>query len=210
MCTWSGSRCPSSIRLSFCSASLRNTSPKYFRNSPYNAFRRPFGINTTWYLHSHFEWLKLSYSSIQFLLCVCFAAHAWSLLDGLPYLSNFACLPGRAGGTPISLALDRVNRRFLQKGKVLPSGEASPGLFPVENELHGGGGNSLDSVSSHREPPSLSIVSFPGVCQTSRFSGGRSWCVNSRREVSCCARCEAAGFWRSEERRVGKEGRTRW
>jgi len=24
-------------------------------------------------------------------------------LDGLPYLSNFACLPGRAGGTPISL-----------------------------------------------------------------------------------------------------------
>jgi hypothetical protein len=34
---------------------------------------------------------------------VCFAAHAWSFLDGLPYLSNFACLPGRAGGTPISL-----------------------------------------------------------------------------------------------------------
>src|SRR5664280_995836 len=103
MCTWSGSRCPSSIRLSFCSASLRNTSPKYFLRSPYNAFRRPFGINTTWYLHSHFEWLKLSYSSIQFLLCVCFAAHARSFLDGLPYLSNFACLPGRAGGTPISL-----------------------------------------------------------------------------------------------------------
>src|SRR5664279_81585 len=103
MCTWSGSRCPSSIRLSFCSASLRNTSPTYFLRSPYNAFRRPLGINTTWYLHSHFEWLKLSYSSIQFLLCVCFAAHARSFLDGLPYLSNFACLPGRAGGTPISL-----------------------------------------------------------------------------------------------------------
>ena len=50
-----------------------------------------------WYLHSHFEWLKLSYSSIQFLLCVCFAAHARSFLDGLPDLSNFACLPGRAG-----------------------------------------------------------------------------------------------------------------
>src|SRR5664280_2357983 len=103
MCTWSGSRCPSSIRLSFCSASLRNTSPTYFLRSPYNAFRRPLGINTTWYLHSHFEWLKLSYSSIQFLLCVCFAAHARSFLDGLPYLSNFACLPGRAGVTPISL-----------------------------------------------------------------------------------------------------------
>src|SRR5664279_2800271 len=108
MCTWSGSRCPSSIRLSFCSASLRNTSPKYFLRSPYNAFRRPFGINTTWYLHSYFEWLKLSYSSIQFLLCVCFAAHARSFLDGLPYLSNFACLPGRAGGTPISLVFLRI------------------------------------------------------------------------------------------------------
>src|SRR5664280_1233119 len=66
------------------------------------------GINTTWYLHSHFEWLKLSYSSIQFLLCVCFAAHARSFLDGLPYLSNFACLPGRAGGTPISLVCSRA------------------------------------------------------------------------------------------------------
>src|SRR5664279_5173226 len=113
MCTWSGSRCPSSIRLSFCSASLPNTSPKYFRNSPYNSFRRPFGINTTWYLHSHFEWLKLSYSSIQFLLCVCFAAHAWSFLHGLPYLSNFACLPGRAGGTPISLVVENHDLIFL-------------------------------------------------------------------------------------------------
>src|ERR1019366_3621981 len=119
MCTWSGSRCPSSIRLSFCSASLRNTSPKYFRNSPYNAFRRPFGINTTWYLHSHFEWLKLSYSSIQFLLCMCFAAHAWSFLDGLPYLSNFACLPGRAGGTPISLAYRHPAQRHF--GQINPA-----------------------------------------------------------------------------------------
>src|SRR5664279_5624335 len=117
MCTWSGSRCPSSIRLSFCSASLRNTSPKYFLRSPYNAFRRPFGINTTWYLHSHFEWLKLSYSSIQFLLCVCFAAHARSFLDGLPYLSNFACLPGRAGGTPISLGcFSNGNGRIIAHG----------------------------------------------------------------------------------------------
>ena len=103
MCTWSGNRCPSSIRLSFCSASLRNPSPRYFRNSPYSAFRRPLGINTTWYLHSPLEWLKLSYSSIQFLLCVCFAAHAGSCLDGRQYLSNSECLPGRAGGTPISL-----------------------------------------------------------------------------------------------------------
>ncbi len=30
-------------------------------------------MKTTWYLHSHREWLKLSYSSIRFLLLVCFA-----------------------------------------------------------------------------------------------------------------------------------------
>jgi hypothetical protein len=27
----------------------------------YNTFLRHFGMKTTWYLHSHFEWLKLSY-----------------------------------------------------------------------------------------------------------------------------------------------------
>jgi hypothetical protein len=37
-----------------------------------------------WYLHSHFEWLKLSYSSIQILLDVCLAAHSEKFLDGLP------------------------------------------------------------------------------------------------------------------------------
>ena len=44
---------------------------KCFRRLPYNTFRRHFGINTTWYLHSHFEWLKLSNLFIQFLLEVC-------------------------------------------------------------------------------------------------------------------------------------------
>src|SRR5258708_18787092 len=68
MWTWSANRCPSSIRLSFCSASLRNTSPKCLRRLPYDTFLRHFGIKTTWYLHSHFEWLKLSYSSIRILL----------------------------------------------------------------------------------------------------------------------------------------------
>ena len=43
-----------------------------------------FGIKTMWYLHSHFEWLKLSYSSIRFLLDVCLAAHLEEFLDGLP------------------------------------------------------------------------------------------------------------------------------
>src|SRR5258708_11016419 len=68
MWTWSANRCPSSIRLSFCSASLRNTSPKCLRRLPYNTFLRHFGIKTTWNLHSHFDWLKLSYSSIRILL----------------------------------------------------------------------------------------------------------------------------------------------
>src|SRR5271168_4464520 len=100
MWTWSASKWPSSIRHSFCSASLRNTSPKCFRRLPYSTFLRHFGINTTWYLHSHFEWLKLSNSSIQSLLEVCLAAHLSESLDGLPQMSNCYCLPGRAGGSP--------------------------------------------------------------------------------------------------------------
>src|SRR5215471_11234027 len=65
MCTWSARRCPSSILLSFCAASLRNTSPRWGRSSAYSVFLRHLGMNTTWYLHSHFVWLKLSYSSID-------------------------------------------------------------------------------------------------------------------------------------------------
>ena len=53
MCTWSGIKCPSSIRLSFCAASFLNTSPRWRRNSPYSAFPRHLGMNTTWYLQSH-------------------------------------------------------------------------------------------------------------------------------------------------------------
>ena len=54
-CTWSGSRCPSSIRLSFCPASCPTTSPSYRRSSPYSAFRRHIGMNTTWSLQSQTE-----------------------------------------------------------------------------------------------------------------------------------------------------------
>lgn len=57
--TGSSSRCPSSIRRSFCPASLRNTSPQWFLNCRYNVLRRHFGINTTWYLHSHLLWLRV-------------------------------------------------------------------------------------------------------------------------------------------------------
>jgi hypothetical protein len=47
---------------------------------------------------------------------VCFAAHAWSFLDGLPYLSNFACLPGRAGETPISLGSAGLRAGLFHRG----------------------------------------------------------------------------------------------
>ena len=34
--------------------------PQIFPRSLYNVFLRHFGMNTTWYLQSHFVWLKLS------------------------------------------------------------------------------------------------------------------------------------------------------
>jgi hypothetical protein len=67
-----GSRCPSSIRLCFCSASVPNTSPRCRRSSPYRVFLRRFGMNTPWYFDSHFAWLRPSISSIAKLLRVCF------------------------------------------------------------------------------------------------------------------------------------------
>src|SRR4051795_2003816 len=100
MCTWSGIRWPSSIRLSFCAAKRRRTSPRYGRSWPNRAFRRPFGMNTTWYLHSHREWLRLSNSSIVPRPSVCLAAHGSERHDGPPNMSNFCCLPGIAGGLP--------------------------------------------------------------------------------------------------------------
>ena len=69
ICTWSDIRCPSRMRLSFCSANFRNTSPRCRRSCSYNVLRRHFGIKTTWYLHSHLEWLRLSGSSIGILQC---------------------------------------------------------------------------------------------------------------------------------------------
>src|SRR5579863_8699337 len=86
MCTWSTIRWPSSIRLCFCSARRRNTSPRCCRSSLYSVLRRHLGMKITWYLHSHLLWLKLSYSSIRDLLLVCLAAHdleflGWSVLQ---------------------------------------------------------------------------------------------------------------------------------
>src|SRR5262249_923094 len=69
-------------------------------------------MKTTWYLHSHFVCLKLSYSSIDGSLFVCLAAHEpefhrWASAVQprlLPELSNFYCLPGRAGGSPLVIS----------------------------------------------------------------------------------------------------------
>src|SRR4029450_6602430 len=69
--TWSCTICPSTMGLPRCPASSRNTGPRKPRILPYTAFLRPFGIKTTWYLQSHFEWLRLSYDDvvIQFAPC---------------------------------------------------------------------------------------------------------------------------------------------
>jgi hypothetical protein len=53
MCTWSGCRWPSSIRLSFCAPNLWNTSPRCRRICPNIVFLLHLGMNTMWYLHSH-------------------------------------------------------------------------------------------------------------------------------------------------------------
>src|SRR5690349_8031258 len=57
-------------------------------------------MKITWYLHSHFEWLRLACSSIVGFPLVRLAAHEWKSLDGLLEMSNFYCHPGRAGGSP--------------------------------------------------------------------------------------------------------------
>src|SRR5689334_12996380 len=121
MCTRSGIRWPSSIRLSFCVAKRRRTSPRYGRSWPNKALRRPFGTNTTWYLHSHREWHRLSNSSIVARPSVCLAAHGSERHDGPPNMSNFCCLPGIAGGLPLfihaehqAVARDQVGRALVR------------------------------------------------------------------------------------------------
>jgi len=47
-------------------------------------------------------WLELAYSSIQFLLFVCLAAHAEEFLDGLQEMSNCYCHPGKTGSSPFA------------------------------------------------------------------------------------------------------------
>src|SRR6516162_9757277 len=71
MWTWSCTICPSTMVLPRCPASSRNTGPRKPRILPYSAFFRPFGIKTTLYLQSHFEWLRLSYDDVVLPFAPC-------------------------------------------------------------------------------------------------------------------------------------------
>ena len=73
-----GSRCARSdnnrstfVRRSTCPVDRRTISPGCRLNGLYYTLRRYLGINATCYLHSRFQWLRLSRSSIGILLaCV--------------------------------------------------------------------------------------------------------------------------------------------
>lgn len=58
-CTWSLCKSPSNILPSFCCANSCNVSPKCGRKFLNINFFLYFGIQITWYLHSHFVWFKL-------------------------------------------------------------------------------------------------------------------------------------------------------
>jgi hypothetical protein len=81
MCTWSGIRCPSSIRLSFCSASFPKTSRRCRRNSLYRVFLRHLGINTTW--------------------SCALAAHAWEFLRWTPAFVKLLLPPRQSRGVSL-------------------------------------------------------------------------------------------------------------
>jgi hypothetical protein len=81
------------------------------RSSPYNIFLRHFGINTTWYLHSHLLWLRFSISSIACSLSCAWRLTFGSLCDGLQTVAVSAIDPigpvacplvPAAGNSPVS------------------------------------------------------------------------------------------------------------
>src|SRR5207302_4934690 len=58
-------------------------------------------INTTWYLHSHFVWLRLSISSIVKLLFVCLAAHVWEFPRWTPGSVKLLLPPRQSRGVSL-------------------------------------------------------------------------------------------------------------
>lgn len=96
ICTWSGRKCPSITWHSFCSANARKAAPSSLRIPLKIFFFLYLGIQTTWYLHSHFVWLKLCFSSIESLLSLNFERFVTGGFRSFPERSNFVT-PGRAG-----------------------------------------------------------------------------------------------------------------
>src|SRR5271165_1900037 len=122
-------RWPSSTRLSFCSANLRNTSPKCCLSSLYSVFLRHFGINTTWYLHSHLVWLRLSISSIANSLSCALAAHAWESPRWTPGFVKLLLPPRQSRGVSLrtsrpSLGCPYKIAHFLEKAGSVRIGPA--------------------------------------------------------------------------------------
>ena len=58
-------------------------------------------MNTTWYLHSHFVWLRLSISSIVKLLFVCLAAHVWEFPRWTPGSVKLLLPPRQSRGVSL-------------------------------------------------------------------------------------------------------------
>src|SRR5262249_21159403 len=88
-----------------CPANSRNTGPKHFRILPYNAFFRPCGIHTTWYLPSHFEWRRLSYDDVVMQYAPCGAPSPSCAYDNIIFYYIFRpsleSLPGQTRGLPV-------------------------------------------------------------------------------------------------------------
>src|SRR3954447_16156209 len=64
-------------------------------------------MKTTWYLHVHFVWLKLSNSSIVEGLSVCLAAHGENFFDGhCRKRQTSTASPAKPGDLPAGLGPD--------------------------------------------------------------------------------------------------------
>jgi hypothetical protein len=62
--TWSCTRGPATMVRPRCPANARHPGASNVRILPYNACFRPVGINTTCYVQSHWEWLRLAYDAV--------------------------------------------------------------------------------------------------------------------------------------------------
>jgi len=58
--------------------------PKYFLIFPNNIFLLPLGMNITWYLQSHIEWLKLSYDDI----CIIYLLSTVKMIENITQISS--------------------------------------------------------------------------------------------------------------------------